>query len=838
MYKKIFLITIIFVSVAISVHAAEPQWEDQVIYMLMLDRFANGDPSNDNFNEGEYGIDNAHYNGGDLQGLIDKLDYLKDLGITAIWITPLVANQWWNPWVNYGGYHGYWARDFKKVDEHFGDMELYKKLVEEAHKRGIYVIQDIVTNHVGDYFRFVDGEFQLNEESAPSNSPTQYPFSLNNYNEDKDQNIYHWTPDITNFESDEQRLNYQMSGLDDLNTENPEVVEALKDSYTQWIKEVGIDGFRIDTVIYVPHEFWKEFLNGEDGIYDAAREAGKNNETFITFGEAWVSTEAFDNTAEKKIKEYFDDGMNAMLDFPLNIALRQVFKEGKATSNLAYRLEQRQQIYENPERMVTFVDNHDMERFLQGAGLINLKQALSFIFTIPGIPTVYYGTEQGFSETRAAMFKEGYASGGEDHYDRNFELYNFIQELVVLRKNNPVFRYGSVEVLKENPNGPGVFAYKIDNGEKTAFVLFNTSQERRILANLETGLEPGSVVKPLFTEATLAKSYSTGADGEIDLVLNPRCVYVGVATAEKDEIDSNTVEIYPDLEDGMKINSNYVITGTSKNAERIRIIFDRRIDQAVEIPVEADKWSFEWDISKFDPGVHTVLFKVYGEKRTNSKYSEDYSIVLDIPEEIIAQVEDPEGDDHGPTGDYKYPSDVTFNEQMDLLSVTVKKIGSSINISMETANLTTSWSPQNGFDHVTFQIFIDDPNKTGATELPKLNATMPKNYDWDYFIFANGWSIVAYSPDGSGPDNFGTPISPTPLVKTDKMKNEVTLIISGELLDRPESLEGYKFYITTWDFDGIEAKYRDLFPEPKAYHFGGGTKEDPYIMDDILIEIE
>lgn len=838
MYKKIFLITIIFVSVAISVHSAEPQWEDQVIYMLMLDRFANGDPSNDNFNEGEYGIDNAHYNGGDLQGLIEKLDYLKDLGITAIWITPPVANQWWNPWVNYGGYHGYWARDFKKVDEHFGNMELYKKLVEEAHKRGIYVIQDIVTNHVGDYFRFVDGEFQLNEESAPSNSPTQYPFSLNNYNEDKDQSIYHWTPDITNFESDEQRLSYQMSGLDDLNTENPEVVEALKDSYTHWIKEVNIDGFRIDTVIYVPHEFWKEFLNGEDGIYEAAIETGKSNDTFITFGEAWVSTEAFDNTAEKKIKEYFNDGMNAMLDFPLNIALRQVFKEGKSTSNLAYRLEQRQQIYENPERMVTFVDNHDMERVLQGAGLINLKQALSFIFTIPGIPTVYYGTEQGFSETRAAMFKEGYASGGEDHYDRNFELYNFIQELIVLRKNNPVFRYGSVEVLKENPNGPGVFAYRIDNGEKTAFVLFNTSQERRILANLETGLEPGSVVKPLFTEATLAKSYSTDSDGEIDLVLNPRCVYVGMATAEKDEIDRNTVEIYPDLEDGMKIDSNYVITGTSKDAERIRLIFDRRIDQAVEIPVKDNKWSYEWDISKFDPGVHTVLFKVYGEKRTNSKYSEDYRIVLDIPEEIIAQVEDPEGDDHGPTGDYKYPSDVTFNEQMDLLGVTVKKIGSSINISMETANLTTSWSPQNGFDHVTFQIFIDDPKKTGTTELPKLNAKMPEDYDWDYFIFANGWSIVAYSSDGSGPENFGTPISPTPLVKTDKMKNEVTLIILGELLDRPDNLEDYNFYITTWDFDGIEAKYRDLFPEPKAYHFGGGTKEDPYIMDDILIEIE
>ncbi len=200
-----------------------------------------------------------------------------------------------------------------------------------------------------------------------------------------------------------------MSGLDDLNTENTAVVSALKDSFTFWIEEADIDGFRIDTVIYVPMEFWKEFLNGEAGVYEVASRNGKTE--FLTFGEAWVRSDPFDDSGEIVIGEFFDAGMNAMLDFPLNIELRSVFKEGKATANLGYRLEVRQSRLDQT-RLLTFIDNHDMERFLKGGGLSNLKQALAFIFTIPGIPVIYYGTEQGFFETRATMFAEGFQSGG------------------------------------------------------------------------------------------------------------------------------------------------------------------------------------------------------------------------------------------------------------------------------------------------------------------------------------------------------------------------------------------------------------------------------------------
>lgn len=107
-----------------------PVWEDQIIYFIMIDRFANGDTSNDVLTESgiDSGYVNSKYNGGDIQGLINQLDYIAELGVTAIWVTPPVANQWWDGLVDYGGYHGYWARDFKNVDEHFGDIELYKNL--------------------------------------------------------------------------------------------------------------------------------------------------------------------------------------------------------------------------------------------------------------------------------------------------------------------------------------------------------------------------------------------------------------------------------------------------------------------------------------------------------------------------------------------------------------------------------------------------------------------------------------------------------------------------------------------------------------------------------------
>jgi len=350
-------------------------------------------------------------------------------------------------------------------------------------------------------------------------------------------------------------------------------------------------------------------------------------------------------------------------------------------------------------------------------------------------------------------------------------------------------------------------------------------------------METGGVMKVLYTFNSLPKDYVTERDGNLVITMNPRSLYIGLATDERKDISIPDIEFVADLDYYQKISGNYVITGTARGATSAKIIFDTRIDEAQDIDIVDGRWSYEWDISKFDPGVHSILFKVYGKTRRDSVYSREYLVDLDLPEVLLASVEDPEGDDTGPEGRYLYPTDITFKRQMDMLGATVRQIGASLVVSLKIKDLTNSWGPQNGFDHVTFQIYIDDPSKKGATALPFQNANMPGGLDWDYFIFANGWSIVAYSSEGSGRDSFGTAISPTPLVQTNTLTNEVILRIPGETLGRPDSFEGFNIYITTWDFDGIEAVYRDIYPEPKGYHFGGGTKEDPYIMDDILIRL-
>ncbi len=193
-FLVVLLLTLVTLSFADVATFMKGEWADKVLYMIMIDRFNDGDPSNNNQAKVEYDPkDGAKYSGGDLKGIIDKIDYIKGLGVDGIWITPPVANQWWDPWVNYGGYHGYWARDFKKIDEHFGTLDDYKKLAEVLHKNNMYLIQDIVVNHVGNYFRFKNGNFELNTGSIPTSAPTQYPFNLNNYNDPEQQKlaIYH-----------------------------------------------------------------------------------------------------------------------------------------------------------------------------------------------------------------------------------------------------------------------------------------------------------------------------------------------------------------------------------------------------------------------------------------------------------------------------------------------------------------------------------------------------------------------------------------------------------------------------------------------------------------------
>lgn len=837
--KKSLLILFFVIFSTISVFAvnSSPIWEDQIVYFLMIDRFANGDTSNDILTKTgiERGNVNSKYNGGDIKGIINELDYIKKLGVTVIWITPPVANQWWDGTVNYGGYHGYWARHFKKVEEHFGDLELYKKFIEEAHKRNMYVIQDIVTNHTGNFLIFKDGKYHLNDQSIPTDKPEQYPFNMNDYNdpEQRKLNIYHWPSEIL----EPNQYNTEFSELDDLNTENPLVIEALKDSYSFWIKEANVDGFRIDTAIYVPQVFWREFLNGNNGIYENAKKQGKNE--FLVYGEAWIAPQPFTNDAEKSLKVFFDNGYNSMLDFPLQTDIKRVLKEGKPTSYLKYRLEQRDLIYDHPSKLVTFVDNHDMDRFLKGSDINSLKQVLALIFTIPGIPTIYYGTEQNFVETREAMFKEGFAAGEKDHYDTTNQTFKYIQELIKIRKSIPTFRYGKVDVVFSEDSFAGPFIYKVSDGVKEYVIFMNTSTNNKYATYIDLNCADGAVLTPILTNNMHIEKIHYSKP--LNILLTGKALGIFEITNKIEKVKRNNVFVeITNLADEQTFDNNFLLKGTASNTKSVAVIVDDDKQEYAKVGLKQklnETWEISINISDFTPGKHKIFVKAYGTSPSILNYSRSYMVNFNIPTVTLITLDDPKGDDRGPTGNYIYPKDSTYNNQMDIRKVEVQQTGAMINLVMTMENVTDIWNPINGFDHVSFQIFFDDPNKAGAKVLPLLNANMPDDLDWDYALYVTGWSINQFKSANSNSTQYGDPITNNTFVKVNKEENKITLTVPLSTLDTKD-IAGWKIYITTYDYDGTEALLRVLTPEGGQWSFGGGNTNDPKIMDDLLLEID
>ncbi|ONN27497.1 alpha-amylase [Thermosipho affectus] len=817
--KKISVIFILFFSVMFL-----GNWQDKVLYFIMIDRFNDGNVSNNDQGMNEYNPYNgAKYSGGDLEGILQKIDYIKGMGIDGIWITPPVANQWWDPWVHYGGYHGYWARDFTKVDEHFGNLEIYKKLSKELHKNGMVLIQDIVVNHVGNYFRFKNGKFEINTKSVPTNAPTQYPFNLNNYDipDVRKKSIYHWTPDINNFADPNQRLNYQLSGLDDLNTENLEVRKALKESYKYWIKQVGVDGFRVDTAMYVPKGFWKDFFLSKDGIYS-------QKDNFISFGEVWLTSKPFDDSAEKEIETYFEAGFNAMLDFPLNEEIKRVIKGGQPTKYLAYRIERRNKMLEKG-LLVTFIDNHDMERFAKGTTPIVTKLALAFLMTLPGMPVIYYGTEQYFEETRASMFEKGWGSKNKNHFNPESDMYKFISQIISFRKSYTATRYGKVKVLSFEESGAGILAYLLKDDKEELVVILNTSNDTKI-TKIKTSLSEGMVLVPVFNLNGKTTKLITKKDGEFVVTIPGRSITVYKISDEKRVIKKSNLFVKTNLKDGMIIKDKFTIKGKT-NAKYVYIYIDRKYDNKIKLNVKNNQFTYVVDPLRFDPGKHTLLIKARGKSIKNVIYTEETNFLVELEVKDLAFSIDPKGDDNGPNGTYVYPTDPTFKRQMDILAVKVQSIGPTLVISIKPKEITKSWNPINGFDHVTYQIFLDDPSKVGTTYLPFQNY---KIKDWDYEIFVTGWSSALYSSKGANKNKFGMQIGSPEVIVDDGW---IKIIVKGDNLGNPKSYSGWKIYLTSWDYDGISSRFRPIESEPKAYIFGGGNENAAYIMDDLWIEI-
>jgi len=510
-----------------------PDWRDQVVYFVMIDRFDDGDSGNNDQGQGEYDPeDSRRFSGGDLAGLTRRLDYMQALGASALWITPPVANQWWDPRVNYGGYHGYWAQDFTQVDAHFGDFPSYRALADGLHARGMKLVQDVVLNHSGNFFSCTaPGECVRHNETQVLPAPLHH--NDPNNPEDRARNLWHWTPTIRDYSDREQNINWQLADLDDLNTENPEVRQLLRTIYADWIEQVGIDGFRVDTAFHMPEDYFRDFLYSEDtqapGILQRWPFVDSNG--FHVFGEGFGLDKPFEDIQARRIEAYTRDAdgplLPSMINFPLYGTLRDVFAKGHPARELGWRIDNMMQVHANPWLMPTFIDNHDVDRFLSESNEPALRQALLAILTLPGIPTIYYGTEQGFTGRRDAMFASGYGSDGRDHFDTDAPLFQYLKAAIALRRDNRVLSRGTPAVLHADQN---VLVWRMGDGTGSVLVVFNTAEIPQSLDALDTGLAAGTGLEPLFSIDGEAPVLTADASGQVSLSLP---AYAGWVWKEK-----------------------------------------------------------------------------------------------------------------------------------------------------------------------------------------------------------------------------------------------------------------------------------------------------------------
>jgi len=847
-----------------------PDWRDQIIYFVMTDRFNDGDSSNNDQHAGEYNrADGARYSGGDLQGIADKVEYIKGLGATAVWITPPVANMWWDPWVNYGGYHGYWAENFTEVDKHLGTLETYQSLAKTLHENGMLLVQDVVVNHTGNFFRYsaaydaqnpVKG-FERNPGAVPTAwAPTQEPFNHNDVTNAQDRalGIYHWTPNITDFQDSQNRYTYQLSDLDDLNTENPAVAEALRDSYGYWVEKVGVDAFRIDTVLFTPPEFYQDFLHSTDpahpGVATRAKALGRS---FFSFGETYIAPTRGSNTADQKVEAYVRSAegkplIDSALNFPLYFTLKDVFGGGKPTGYLAEQLGKtfNKDLHADPARLINFVDNHDVDRFLVAGSEEALRQSLLFILTVPGVPVIYYGTEQGFREQRGAMFANGFAAGGKDHFDTRAPLYTYLQKVTAVRKQQDALRYGTPRVLRSDSTGPGAFAYAVEYEGKALYVLFNTADEPVVLSGLDLGLKEGTTLDILASVLPDEVAPTVGTGGKLSLQLSPHAgLLLKPGAVHPLPTPEATVRINPpfDANTPLALSANVTVTGkveaANPLAHPLQLLVDGRLSTALPVDVKSDgTFSVTLQVESMWPDaaiVHTLTAALKGTDLS----SEAYPFTVVLPLVTLADVVDPAGDDHGPSGfTYLYPGDVTYSpHQADILGVSVAAAGQNMQITLRLAQLASIWNPPNGFDHVSLSLFLDLPGKEGISALPNLSAKMPEGLKWDYGFIVGGWTNFVMSSENASAAAFGKPVIPAADISIDKAHNTVTLLISAQSLGRPATLKGAKLYVTTWDFDS--GVYRPLIPKRDAANdgrwvfSGGDPATAPRIMDDVFVTL-
>ncbi|MEU7024456.1 pullulanase-type alpha-1,6-glucosidase [Streptomyces sp. NPDC046203] len=511
---------------ALAATPARHELTREQFYFVLPDRFANGSTANDQggltgsrTRTGFDPTDKGFYQGGDLKGLTDRLDYIKGLGTTAIWMAPIFKNR---PVQGEGkdasaGYHGYWITDFTQVDPHFGTNDDLKKLIKAAHAKGMKVFFDVITNHTADTVDYAEKKYGYrskgaypyldttgrpfdDREGVPAKAvdARSFPYTPVATSRDKvpawlnDPTMYHNRGDST--WAGESAEYGDFVGLDDLWTERPEVVEGMKKIYEKWVHDFDVDGFRLDTVKHVNLGFWTQWATALDAY---AKKQGRDD--FFMFGEVYSADPAV--TAP-----YVTQGrIDATLDFPFQDAARAYASQGAGADKLSklYAEDYRYTTDKaNAYEQVTFLGNHDMGRigsFLKqdhpdasDAELLQrARLADELMFLTRGNPVVYYGDEQGFTgaggdkDARQTLFASKVAdyldddqlgtdrTHASDAYDTGHPLYKTIAALSKLTREHPALRDG---VQRERYAEGSVYAFtRTDPKQRTEYLVATNS---------------------------------------------------------------------------------------------------------------------------------------------------------------------------------------------------------------------------------------------------------------------------------------------------------------------------------------------------------------------------
>lgn len=470
-----------------------------LIYLIMPDRFSNGDPSNDKVKGmREMGLNrDSMYSrhGGDIKGIMNHLDYIKDLGVTAIWLTPEIEND--EP---HASYHGYAVTDYYKIDPRYGTNELYKQYVEKCHAMGLKVIKDLVHNHIGT-------ESFLIQDMPMKSWVHQWPkYTNSNY---RDMAVM--DPHAADIDKKIMLDGWFDHRMADLNENNPYVQNYLTQNHIWWVEYAGIDGFRLDTYPYNDAAYMAKWAQ------DVQREFPK----LSIYGETltWSTVDQAFFLGGNTVNRGFDTHLPGVTDAVMKDAMVEALngKEGWTDGvGRLYAVLTQDFLYQDPTRNVIFLDNHDMSRFLSvvGEDFTKYKSGMAMLMTLRGIPQMYYGDEilmKNFSNPDG-LVREDFAGGWAGDKDNKFtadgrskkenEAFNYVRTLANYRKNTTALQTG--KLLQYIPQ-KGIYVYFRYDDKKRVMVVFNgTDKEDSIeTAYFSEGIKGATKAKNVITGETV-----------------------------------------------------------------------------------------------------------------------------------------------------------------------------------------------------------------------------------------------------------------------------------------------------------------------------------------------